>query len=533
MRKLTKSLLMTVVASAVSLSGFAQETINGYFRVINAGYQKDGLGVVNVTSPSTALPDIDEAAAATEAGSVIYINAEKVANNKEAASKYVDALENDLLVNNLRSQAVDASFAVYGPLVDYMREGFTFALQKQNDDRNWGLSEDQQAQIIEDMFEYMKMFLQPNDDGSFYLKSTTPDIEVLAKIVGEDPETLGDNFYADAIRYFDQTGNDQIKAQFVALRKRIHLGHTYYLIGGIIDTDVATYQNHVPGDSPIISFANDNKYDYVHSDVLIPEIQRAGDYAKWYLVPVDAQNPFGVKANAKMEGLDGRFYTTGYFDFPFTVSNGTRVYELTNVYAPKEWQTAEPNANDKVAYVLPSEITGTVPAHTPVVIECPSTKLTVLQPVEMPADEGNASVMKGIFFAEDFNQKAEAGVDDSETFNYYNLPLDKANVKAIKRENVRVFNRGKNTKNPLGFFKYEGKTIAANKGFIDMTDIVLAEEDAASANVVIVDAQTFADGINEVKTADNQSNVIYDIQGRIVSNPTKGLYIVNGKKVIK
>ena len=43
----------------------------------------------------------------------------------------------------------------------------------------------------------------------------------------------------------------------------------------------------------------------------------------------------------------------------------------------------------------------------------------------------------------------------------------------------------------------------------------------------------FADGINEVKTADNQSNVIYDIQGRIVSNPTKGLYIVNGKKVIK
>ena len=66
-----------------------------------------------------------------------------------------------------------------------------------------------------------------------------------------------------------------------------------------------------------------------------------------------------------------------------------------------------------------------------------------------------------------------------------------------------------------------------------MTDIVLAEEDAASANVVIVDAQTFADGINEVKTADNQSNVIYDIQGRIVSNPTKGLYIVNGKKVIK
>ena len=108
---------MTVVASAVSLSGFAQENLNGYFRVINAGYQNDGVGVVNVTSPSTALPDVAEADATTLAGTVIYINAEKVADNPEAASKYVDYGPNDLIVNNLRSQSVDASFAVYGPWV--------------------------------------------------------------------------------------------------------------------------------------------------------------------------------------------------------------------------------------------------------------------------------------------------------------------------------------------------------------------------------------------------------------------------------
>ena len=65
-----------------------------------------------------------------------------------------------------------------------------------------------------------------------------------------------------------------------------------------------------------------------------------------------------------------------------------------------------------------------------------------------------------------------------------------------------------------------------------MTDVIPVEEEAAGANVAIVDAQTFADGITEVKTAEN-SNVIYDLQGRIVNNPTKGLYIVNGKKVIK
>ena len=39
-------------------------------------------------------------------------------------------------------------------------------------------------------------------------------------------------------------------------------------------------------------------------------------------------------------------------------------------------------------------------------------------------------------------------------------------------------------------------------------------------------------GIGEVKSEENNSNVIYDLQGRRVNNPAEGLYIVNGKKVI-
>lgn len=38
-------------------------------------------------------------------------------------------------------------------------------------------------------------------------------------------------------------------------------------------------------------------------------------------------------------------------------------------------------------------------------------------------------------------------------------------------------------------------------------------------------------GINTVKTA-NQNGVVYDLQGRRVANPTHGIYIVNGKKVV-
>jgi beta-galactosidase len=39
--------------------------------------------------------------------------------------------------------------------------------------------------------------------------------------------------------------------------------------------------------------------------------------------------------------------------------------------------------------------------------------------------------------------------------------------------------------------------------------------------------------IEEVKVEDGKANTeIYDLQGRRVTNPTKGLYIINGKKTM-
>lgn len=39
-------------------------------------------------------------------------------------------------------------------------------------------------------------------------------------------------------------------------------------------------------------------------------------------------------------------------------------------------------------------------------------------------------------------------------------------------------------------------------------------------------------GINNVNVETKKDNIVYDLQGRRVSNPTKGIYIVNGKKVL-
>ena len=577
MRKFTKGLLMTLVASAVSVGAFGQsEPIEGYFRVVNVGYALNSLndegeepysenGVMHVTAPTTAQPTAGTQDMLTLPGTVMYIKAKPAQGAPGTDAQYIDENPNDLIVENLRSQAVDASKAIYGPMVDFLKSSFETAISGLNSRKGWGLTEDEINTILDDMFWYMQMFLEPienykSKDGLeadvtlYYLKSSTPNLEPLVKaLVEKGFEDVVDTDYLFGIMwnytmdYYTQNNMEQAKAQWQIFNKydRIHLGHTYYLIGGTVIPDFkAGTQTHQTGSTPYISFANDNKY---YGEGMEPEINVADLYAVWELVPVTTKKElkeapeayFAVKNG--VEGLDGHYYTTGYFDFPFEAEEGVRVWGINKFYAPKEFQTTEP-ANSLVAYVVPTEYEGTVPAHTPVVIEnATGNDVAILQPVDEPADEGDASLMKGIFFDAGFDATSTEP-SDGDSFEYFELPLDKQSTK-IYRKDIRVFNRTDNPlhkNNPLGFFKYTGKAnnqfVKANKGWMDITDVVPTQEEAQGANIVIVDAATFAaltDGITEVNKAEKSSNVVYDIQGRIVSNPTKGLYIVNGKKVIK
>ena len=510
---------MTIAASAISLGAFAQsEAFSGYFRVINVGYQaNEGCGVVTVTSPSTAQPTATVESAVTDPGTVMYIDAIPVGNRAETTAPNIDIDDNDLEVLLLRSQAVDAAQAVYGDVVRDVKDWFTVMIGK------FGFDDATKAQVLEDMFVNMKMYLSPNADGTYYLKSSTPDLTPLAAAIGANPsEYTSEALAGYIVKYLRAEGQNDAADQFEKFlnESRIHMSHTYYLIGGEVLTPISnpqlTQQEFDPGQTPHIGFANNTNYG---DGVLFPEIQIAGDYAKWLLVPVDAQNPFKVEAS--LEGFqDKHHYTTGYFDFPFSYAGQTKAYKIVEQPVLGEFKTADDGSNP-VAYVTLEECGGYVNAHTPVVIETALPTSAVLTPEAQPADEGDATIMKGIFFAEDFN---DTGDLDTDEFNYYAMPLGQP--EAIARKLVRVFNAGKQSVNPLGFFKFNGRTIKANKGFIVLDDAL------AAANIAIVDAQTYADGISEIAN-ETRSNVVYDIQGRIVTNPTKGLYIVNGKKVIK
>ena len=88
--------------------------------------------------------------------------------------------------------------------------------------------------------------------------------------------------------------------------------------------------------------------------------------------------------------------------------------------------------------------------------------------------------------------------------------------------NAYVLNKGTNG---VGFYKLSsGGTIGANKAYLTYSSGAAPSFFGFDGNTTGIDATL----VNSEKV----NSVVYDLQGRRVAQPTKGLYIVNGKKVV-
>ena len=81
------------------------------------------------------------------------------------------------------------------------------------------------------------------------------------------------------------------------------------------------------------------------------------------------------------------------------------------------------------------------------------------------------------------------------------------------------------------FKKATGAKLKAGKAYLTTAyDVTTAGSGAPGLEIVFGDATGI--GATLVNSEQRIMNSVYDLQGRKVANPTKGLYIVNGKKVI-
>ena len=89
-----------------------------------------------------------------------------------------------------------------------------------------------------------------------------------------------------------------------------------------------------------------------------------------------------------------------------------------------------------------------------------------------------------------------------------------------------IYVMGTTTTNGFGFHRYTGEYMPANKAFL-----ALGSTSSAPLRMVFFDDDDTTTAIESISHDSAEQEGIYDLQGRKVNQPSRGLYIVNGKKM--
>lgn len=140
-----------------------------------------------------------------------------------------------------------------------------------------------------------------------------------------------------------------------------------------------------------------------------------------------------------------------------------------------------------------------------------------------PANEG--MILKGSNGDVVTISSVEGTTDASTIGTNYLVGSGNSSTEPSYGDGYYVFSWDGENSSTVGFYKSSGGTLAAHKAYLNLG--------AGSAREFLgFSFDDEATGINITPAFSEGEGVAYDLQGRRVANPTKGLYIVNGKKVL-
>ena len=552
-RHLHSVLTLVLGFFSVAASAQAPATVtkpdDGYYRIVNARQRTDGKQYVYVTGKIAAQPNATKAEATILPGTVIHLKTK--VDNKDASR---------LNVITLRSQGVDVINEYLNPTIEKVEKAVK---DKLNEKLGTPLDS-----IVYGKFNTrvigqwdLKMHLKPvkTSDGrtAYYAFATVPSMvpicdfykyyttgiyaifsgpyvknavkgvsmDLFNALEANNPDKVWDEVLKLALAKIESSpyaGTDiaNVVKRYINA-DRINQGQTYYLMSGALKkidngrnynpSDLTnTSHNEYEGTLPKFDFVNNNNTDTYFG----PELPVTGDAAMWILEKVDDTNYFGVKPSTNMRGRDGKYYTTLYVDFPFQIKGDVKAYTIEGVEA----KNADGYYFAKVKKL--AQQGDVVPAQTAVVLECNSTN---------PAD--NQLLPQG---DEEFNPSDNrlCGTFFGAAINGFTVKDGTGTERNVTHDNIRAFNiNTADSRNPIGFYKLNNTvtTIPGNKAFLVLTN---AEAQAKGFVLEFEDGGTTGIETIENSKHSTEDGVYYDLQGRRVENPTRGVYIVNGKKVV-
>ena len=507
----------------LAVGTYAVEPISGYFRIRNAHTRADGKQYVQVTGKYQAQPNQTADAVKTQPGSVIQLEAKW------------DNAKNRYTVTTLRSQGVDV-------INGYLLKGI--AMVK---DKIYAKLKEKltilaplamvylETQVLNkwDLDMHLEKTTTTNGAEAYYAYATVPSMQPIVDFYNNNGNLVKSGIESALANYPDirdglkHNNADEVweavekyavqalESRFGASSdlvilvkgyvkdKRINHGQTYYLMEGAIDRveENGKGVNKYREGEAKFNFCNNNATAWYG-----PERPAVGDAAKWILelVGEDNTNYFGVAPANKMKGKNGKYFTTLYTDFPMKVVDNINAYIVESIGTTG----AEKGYAQCKKIASKNDI---IPAQTPIVLECETTASASnrLLPLANTTPAPTNNILKAVFFDEAKNTIETAG------------------------KTVRVFNINPKpaVRNPLGFYRYSGTIIKGNRAFL----LVDANASGSKLDGYDMEEEGTADGIDEVTTAtvETATNAVYyDLQGRRVDHPVRGIYIVNGKKVI-
>lgn len=514
-------LIQLVLLFLFTIGAYSAGPISGYFRIKNAYTRADKKQYVQVTGKYRAQPNQTAEAVKTQPGSVIQLDAEW------------DNTKNIYTIKTLRSQGVDVingyllkgiamvKDKIYAKLKEKLTTLAPFAMVYL------------ETQVLNkwDLDMHLEKTTTTNGAEAYYAYATVPSMQPIVDFYNNNGNLVKSGIESALANYPDirdglkHNNADEVweavekyavqalegrfgtSSDLVILVKsyvdagRVNHGHTYYLMEGALDrvTENGNAVNKYREGEAKFNFCNNNATAWYG-----PELPAVGEAAKWIIEPVgeSSNNYFGVTTADKMKGKNNKYFTTLYTDFPMKIIDNINAYVVESVGTIGE----EKGYAKCTKIASQGEI---IPAQTPIILELETTQSNAnrLLPIASSNTISTNNILKAIFFDE-----AKTTVETN-------------------GKTIRVFNINPNTsvRNPLGFYRYRGTTVKGNKAFL----LVDANTSGAKLDGYDMENEETTAGIEEVATPKtNNETVYYDLQGRRVEKPNRGIYIVNGKKVI-
>ena len=281
------------------------------------------------------------------------------------------------------------------------------------------------------------------------------------------------------------------------------------LVKEILDNTSYNYVNYDFYNASVIGTIsdniNDNRIAYFNESVNVSNTGGqnivVGDYCRSYVISDNNQEIFVSKAFSAGESQYKRTFTHdtyGTIVLPFAVNNPSNVFVRQAVF------TGYSSAENKMTFSCTSMIAPNTP-HLFKVLPVTG-ESTLYGPVNGTIEktaEANSAKYEGAQFAGTFE----------------GLPAEKVSQVFVVGAVGKIGKTTKALKPGRCYFTREDPDNLARS--FDGTTIEFIDEDG-----------TTTINEHELNESHELSGAVYDLQGRRVENPTKGLYIVNGKKVV-